>query len=141
MKKIVTELKIKVLFYDLDPMNIVWHGNYVKYLEQARCDFFAKLGYDYMQMYADGVMYPIAKMDFKFIKSAKFEDNLIVRCTLKELEPAIIIKYDIVSEDGEKILSAHTMQMAVATKTGETLFEAPERLKKAIEDFEEKEYE
>lgn len=132
MKKIVTELKIKVPFYDLDPMNIVWHGNYVKYLEQARCDFFDKLGYDYMQMHADGVMYPIAKMDFKFIKSAKFNDNLIIRCILKELEPAIIIKYEIMTESGEKILSAHTMQIAVSTKTGETLYEAPEVLKKAV---------
>lgn len=34
-----TEIKIKVPFYDLDPMNIVWHGNYVKYMEEARCDF------------------------------------------------------------------------------------------------------
>lgn len=135
MKKVVTELKIKVPFYDLDPMNIVWHGNYVKYLEEARCDFFSKLGYDYMQMYADGVMYPIAKMDFKFIKSAKFGDDLTVRCTLKELEPAIIIKYDIVGCDGKIILTAHTMQMAVSTKTGETLFVTPEALKNAVENF------
>ena len=72
IKEITSETKIKVAFFDLDPMNIVWHGNYVKYLEQARCDFFDKLNYNYTDMYNDGVMYPIAKMDFKFIKSAKF---------------------------------------------------------------------
>ena len=47
MRKIVTKTKIKVPFYDLDPMNIVWHGNYVKYMEEARCDFFRKINYTY----------------------------------------------------------------------------------------------
>ena len=82
VKEITSETKIKVAFFDLDPMNIVWHGNYVKYLEQARCDFFDKLNYNYTDMYNDGVMYPIAKMDFKFIKSAKFGEELTVKCTL-----------------------------------------------------------
>ena len=44
------ETTIKVPFYDNDPMGVVWHGNYVKYLEIARCDTLAKIGYDYMDM-------------------------------------------------------------------------------------------
>ena len=136
MKKITTRTQIKVPFYDLDPMNIVWHGNYVKYIEEARCDFFEKLNYNYTSMYNDGVMYPIAKMDLKFIKSAKFGDNLVVECILKELEPAIVIKYNIYS-GGEIILSASTMQMAVDAKTGATLYQAPEKLVKAIEEYDE----
>ena len=31
------EIEIEVPFFDLDPMNVVWHGNYVKYTEIARC--------------------------------------------------------------------------------------------------------
>lgn len=130
MQNITSEMKIIVPFYDLDPMNIVWHGNYVKYLEQARCDFFDKLNYNYTDMYNDGVMYPIAKMDFKFIKSAKFGEELLVKCILRELEPAIIIKYEICSGE-DKILTATTMQMEVSVETGETLYEAPIRLRKA----------
>ena len=130
MQNITSEMKIIVPFYDLDPMNIVWHGNYVKYLEQARCDFFDKLNYNYTDMYNDGVMYPIAKMDFKFIKSAKFGEELLVKCILRELEPAIIIKYEIYSGE-DKILTATTMQMEVSVETGETLYEAPIRLRKA----------
>lgn len=130
MQNITSEMKIIVPFYDLDPMNIVWHGNYVKYLEQARCDFFDKLNYNYTDMYNDGVMYPIVKMDFKFIKSAKFGEKLLVKCILRELEPAIIIRYEIYSGE-DKILTATTMQMEVSVETGETLYEAPKRLRKA----------
>ena len=50
MKKIKTQLIHKVEFYDLDPMNVVWHGNYIKYLEAARCDMLSKIGYTYDDM-------------------------------------------------------------------------------------------
>ena len=133
MKKISSKIQIKVPFYDLDPMNIVWHGNYVKYLEEARCALFAKLNYTYYDMYDDNIMYPLAKMDFKFIKSAKFDDDLEIEATFKEFEPAIIIKYDIFS--GED--SASTMQMGVNVKTGETIYNAPEKLLKAVEEYDE----
>ena len=49
-------------FYDLDPMAVVWHGNYVKYLEEARCALLFSLGYTYQDMCEDGVAYPVANM-------------------------------------------------------------------------------
>ncbi len=134
MKNIITKTQIKVPFFDLDPMNVVWHGNYIKYMEIARCDLFRKLKYTYDDMKNDGIMYPIAKMDMKYIKSAKFDEDLIVECILKELEPAIIIKYNIYSND-EKIFTSNTMQIGVNFNTGETLYQAPEKLVKAIEEY------
>jgi acyl-CoA thioester hydrolase len=32
-----TDTEILVPFFDVDTMNVVWHGHYVKYLEVARC--------------------------------------------------------------------------------------------------------
>lgn len=134
MKKIVTKTEIRIPFYDVDPMQVVWHGNYVKYLEVARCDFFRKLKYTYDDMKNDGIMYPIAKMDMKYIKSAKFDEEIMVECILQELEPAIIIKYNIYLNN-EKIFKANTMQIGVNFNTGETLYNAPEKLVKAIEEY------
>ena len=41
---------IKVQFYDLDPMGIVWHGNYPRFLEQARSELFEKISFGYRAM-------------------------------------------------------------------------------------------
>ena len=68
------------------------------------------------------------------MKSAKLGDEIEVECILRELEPAMVFKYNIYL-DGKRILTASTMQMRVDVKTGETLYQAPEKLKKAIEDF------
>ena len=32
-----TDTEILVPFFDVDTMNVVWHGHYIKYLEVARC--------------------------------------------------------------------------------------------------------
>lgn len=44
----------EVPFFDVDAMHIVWHGNYVKYLETARCAFLSSIGYDYNEMGRQG---------------------------------------------------------------------------------------
>lgn len=40
------EVEMQVQFFDLDPMQIVWHGNYVKYLEVVRCALLDKIDYN-----------------------------------------------------------------------------------------------
>ena len=110
---------VTVAFSDLDPMNIVWHGNYLKFLELARGEMFEKLGFGYMTMHANNVMYPIV---------------LNVKCSLEELEPAIIIKYTITNaKTEEKLFKASSLQICITVDTGETLYTAPQKLKKCLE--------
>lgn len=134
MKEFESNTQIKVAFCDLDPMNIVWHGNYLKYLELARSEMFDKLNFGYPVMRENNLMYPIAKMDLKFIAPAQFNQTLNVKCTLKEIEPAVIIKYTITdSITGEKLFKAKSMQICVDATTKETLYNAHPILKNAIE--------
>lgn len=126
------ETTIKVPFYDNDPMGVVWHGNYVKYLEIARCDALAKIGYDYMDMKNDGVMYPIAKLDMKYIKPSTFAQNLRVVTVIEEIEPSLIIKYEIFDEKGEKIFKGKSMQICVDIETKLSVYVAPQRFKELL---------
>ena len=59
---ISTEITLRTQFYDLDPMNIVWHGNYVRYLEQARSALLSEIGYGYAEMQASGFAWPIVDL-------------------------------------------------------------------------------
>lgn len=137
MKKISAETLIEVPFYDLDPMNVVWHGNYIKYLEVARCDLLAKIGYTYDNMKADGFAYPVATMDLKFIKPSVFSQKLKIKTTIEDVEPALNIKYEIFdAETNEKIFKAKSMQICVDTKTRESIYSAPENFLKKLREYE-----
>ncbi len=136
MKKITTKSEIEIEFYDLDPMNVVWHGNYIKYLEKARCDLLEKIGYSYEDMRQEKIAYPIATMELKFIKSAQFKQKLIVETTLESLEPALIIKYVIKDKTtGDKLFKAKSMQICVDIEKKQSIYKAPEKFLKKIEDF------
>ena len=131
--KFEAETFVTVQFYDLDPMNVVWHGNYIKYLETARCGLLAKLGYTYDDMAHEGVMYPVATMELKYIKPCKFQQKLKIVSSLEEIEPGMVIKYTIYdAQTGEKLFKAKTMQICVSTVTKESLYFAPEGLKEKL---------
>lgn len=49
-----TDTEILVPFFDVDTMNVVWHGHYVKYLEVARCALLDRIGHNYDAMVASG---------------------------------------------------------------------------------------
>lgn len=126
-----SEYNIKIPFHDLDPMNVVWHGNYIKYLEQARCDMFDKLGYTYYDMKYDNYVYPVAKLNTKYIKPLSFNQEVTIKASLIEIEPAIIIKYKMFNKS-DIVFEAETMQIGINITTGESVYNAPVKLLKVL---------
>jgi acyl-CoA thioester hydrolase len=103
-----------VPFFDVDPMNIVWHGNYVKYLELARCHLLDKIGYGYTAMYASGYSFPIVDMHLKYLQAIRFEQDIVIEAILQEWDVRIKITYIIRDKKtNEKLTKAHTIQAAV----------------------------
>ncbi|MBR2156520.1 MAG: acyl-CoA thioesterase, partial [Campylobacter sp.] len=95
-------------------MGVVWHGNYVKYCEMARCAFLREIGYTYIDMKNDGYAYPIVKMDFKFVRPAMLDDEICVSIDLLEFESLLTFGYKITNaKTGEILCKAHTAQAAV----------------------------
>ena len=128
-----SEYELKVSFEDLDPMSIVWHGNYMRYMEQARCNMLEKLNYTYMDIKNDGYAYPVAKMKVKYIKPALFGDILTVKTEVISIEPTLEIKYIIHNKKtGDKIFEAYTMQIAIDFEKKQSVYNPPKRLIEAI---------
>ncbi|WP_297923648.1 thioesterase family protein [uncultured Campylobacter sp.] len=123
------EYKFRARFYDADPMGVMWHGNYVKLCEDARCEFWRDAGYTYMQMRDDGFIYPIIKMEFKFIAPILFDDEVAVSIELLECDTIIKFSYRIKSPLGALLAKATTSQAAVELDSKRTLYEIPPQLR------------
>ncbi|RNF30435.1 4-hydroxybenzoyl-CoA thioesterase [Massilia aurea] len=120
------EVEMQVQFFDLDPMQIVWHGNYVKYLEVARCALFDKIGYNYEQMRASGYMWPIIEMNLRYAGPATFGQRLLLRAEIVEWENRLRIDYLILdAASGKRLNRATTTQVAVEIHSGEMCFVSP----------------
>lgn len=117
---------LQVEFFDLDPMNVVWHGNYVKYMEAARCVLLNKLDYDYKAMEKDGYVWPVVQLGIKYIRPLRFMQKVRVEVSLVEYEICLKLRYRFVDvETGKVITKAESTQMAVQIKTGESCLGSP----------------
>lgn len=120
--------EFKAEFFDTDPMGIMWHGNYVKYLEMARCKLLDEIGYNYIKMQDNGFTLPIVKMDLKYINPIYFNEYFIVEISVIECDITLKFKYTLLSKDELTIAKANTTQVAV-TLNKETLYSIPDDLK------------
>jgi acyl-CoA thioester hydrolase len=118
---ISAEAEFNVEFYDVDPMRIVWHGNYIKYFEKARCALLEKIGYGYNEMEDSGWAFPVATISVKFVNSLRFRDRVRARALLTEYENCIKIKYELYNaETGQLCTKGDSTQMAINMNTGES---------------------
>jgi acyl-CoA thioester hydrolase len=113
------EIEFTVPFHDVDMARIVWHGRYVKYLENARWALMKSIGYTIDEMLDSGDGWPIVDLQIKYIQMARFESRLRVRASLIEWEYRLVINYLITNAvDGTRVARAQTTQVAVDMRTG-----------------------
>lgn len=128
------EITLQVPFFDVDALNIVWHGHYCKYMELARCQLLDKIGFSYTAMAESGFSFPVVDLHIKYIKPLVFEQTVRVCATLVEWQYRLKIAYRFIdAHSGEKLTTAHTVQAAVALSTGQLRFECPPALVQQVE--------
>jgi len=114
----VAEVELTVQFYDLDPMEVVWHGNYAKYFEIARCALLDQIHYNYAEMKQSGFAWPVIDMQVKFLQSLSFGQTAIVRAEIVEWEHWLKIDYAIRDKaTGMRLTKGSTRQVAVELST------------------------
>lgn len=120
------QVEIRVPFHDVDSVRIVWHGHYAKYFELARCALLDSFGYGYDAMVESGYIWPIVEMQQKFVKPARFGQQIRAVATLEEWEHRLKIQY-LISDaaTGQALTRGTTVQVAVDMKSGEMQLESP----------------
>ena len=126
---ISTETEIVVPFHDLDPLEVAWHGHYVKYFEIARGTLLDRIDYNYPQMRASGYMWPVIDLHVRYAHPARFDQRLKVTAELVEWEHRLKIAYTVRdAQTGQRLTKGHTIQVAVNGATGEMCFVSPDIL-------------
>ncbi len=137
MKALVSaSVRTRPQFYDLDPMNVVWHGNYAKFFELARVALLDKIDYGYEQMLRGGHMWPIVDMQIRFYRPVRLGQWIEVIAGLTEWETRLKLTYLIRdANDGRRLTKGRTLQVAVDAQTEEMLWEAPQILREKLAPF------
>ena len=126
---IETKTIIKVPFHDIDPMEIVWHGNYVKYFEMARADLLDTINYNYEQMRQSCYAWPVIDLKLRYIHPATYGQEICVHARLTEYENRMKVDYLISDvKTGKKLTKGYTIQVAVDMRNNEMCLASPDIL-------------
>ncbi|NVO57172.1 tol-pal system-associated acyl-CoA thioesterase [Rhodobacteraceae bacterium B1Z28] len=69
---------VRVYYEDTDMGGVVYHANYLRYIERARSDWVRKLGNDQNAMRDEGIVWVVRRVEADYLSPAKFEDELVV---------------------------------------------------------------
>jgi acyl-CoA thioester hydrolase len=120
------DIDLDVRFHDVDMVGVVWHGHYLRYLENARWALMNEIGYGLDRMLESGVAWPIVELQTRYLNPARFGDQLRVRASLVEWETRLALNYLVSrTSDGLRIARGRTVQVAVDARTGALRFATP----------------
>ncbi len=80
--------EIRVIFGDTDQMGVVYYGNYMRFFESARADYWRSLGRSYQDLVAWGVALPVIEAHCTYKRPALYEDLLTVDVDVSEMRGA-----------------------------------------------------
>jgi acyl-CoA thioester hydrolase len=125
-RTIWAETEFTVEFYEVDSMEVVWHGNYVQYMEKARCALLNRIGCGYRVMKAEGYAFPVTGVSLKFIRPLFFGDRVRALAILDEYENCLRIKYEFYNAvTGELTTKGVSTQMAYNIEKRDSCFACP----------------
>jgi len=128
------DYKFRVTYPDTDKMGTMHHAEYAKYYETARWELFRSIGVSYHSVEEAGIMCPVIRMNFRFIKATHYDELLTVKTTLKNIRGVRIwFDYKLYNEENELINEAET-ELAFVGKDNWKPCTAPDFLLKAIQE-------
>lgn len=128
------EVNLKVAFHDLDPLQIVWHGNYLKYFDIARFALFKSVGVDlYAYMLEKKYTFPVTRTAMKHIQPLRAFDEFVCKATCTEAEYKIGLDFEIRKSDGGILcVRGSSEQLAVRFPEMEMEFLIPDDIRTAL---------
>ncbi len=98
-------------------MGIVYHGNYLPWFEIGRTDLLKHHGLPYRELEAEGYLLPVLEVQVKYLRSARYDDELTIVTFLRE-KPSLRIKIDYEVRRGEELLATGATLHAFIDRQG-----------------------
>ncbi|MEL7013052.1 MAG: tol-pal system-associated acyl-CoA thioesterase [Pseudomonadota bacterium] len=98
---------VRVYYEDTDMGGIVYHANFLKFIERARSEWVAERGIDQLAMRdQEGVVFAVRRIDAEFIKPARYGEELEVRTGVASLTGARLVMDQVVWRGDERLFAA-----------------------------------
>lgn len=128
-------LPVRVYYEDTDVSGIVYHANYLRFMERGRSEFLRLAGIHHMVMLANAepIAWTIRRLEIEYSKPARLDDNLEIHTRYRTMSGARLTGEQWVKRDGVDLVTAK-VQAAIITMTGKPR-RIPEDVRARLEGF------
>ncbi|MBO9129057.1 thioesterase family protein [Bacillus sp. 165] len=114
----ISEKQIDVRYAETDQMGVVYHANYLVWLELGRTQLISDLGLSYIKMEEDGIVSPVLDLQISYKKALRYGDTAIVKTWITSVTPLrVIYGYEVLNQHGELCVTAETTNVCVKKET------------------------
>ncbi len=120
-------------YAETDQMGVVYHGNYIPYLEEARTEWLRNTGLSYKWMEENGVFLPVIQVHIDYKLPAHYDDVLSITTKLKKI-PTFRIEFDYeIHNQNDALLATASVTLVFVDKQSGKLVKAPQYLLEKLE--------
>ncbi len=120
-----TSVELEVPFHDCDPLGVVWHGHYYKYMELARSRMLTALDLDGPELLATGFRFYVIESKCRYAQALRYRDRVRVDAWIRDTVNRIDVAFELHNlTRGERAARGHTI-LATTDAAGNLLLETP----------------
>lgn len=115
METLRYRFKQRVYYEDTDCTGVVYHANYLKFMERARSQWLLDLGFSQTQSLSQSMAFVVHRIDIRYDRPAKLQDHLEVVTTLAKVSPASLTFMQEIFNDEQMLLTRAEVRVAYVT--------------------------
>lgn len=122
----VNQLTIRVRFNEVDSLQYVWHGHYVRYFEDGREAFGRAFDLGYMTVYEQGFATPLIRVEIDYKQPLFYEDEAIIETQYVDSAAAkIIFRFKIFRKSTMELVAEGQTVQVFTDKAGNLMLTTP----------------
>lgn len=107
-----------VQYYETDKMGVTHHSNYIRFMEEARVEFFKSIGFDYFEFEKCGIVSPVVGLNnIKFKRPSTAGDTLDIEVSIKAMT-TVIFTISYVMKKGDTVVLTGESDHCLLSKEG-----------------------
>lgn len=108
------QLPVRIYYEDTDFTGVVYHANYLRYLERGRSDFFRAVGISHSELAQQDTGFAVIRMELDFKRAARIDDALVVRTFYERVEGVRLHVSQRITRGDETILEAKAVAVCIS---------------------------
>ncbi|WP_243291813.1 thioesterase family protein [Bacillus sp. FJAT-47783] len=114
----VSKREIDVRYAETDQMGVVYHANYLVWMEVGRTQLIKDLGFSYASMEEQGVLSPVLDVHIQYKKPLKYGETAVIYTWIEEYNGLkVVYGYEIYTPTGELAIQSTSTHVCVRKET------------------------